>query len=54
MSVSRRELRRLRSAGWEVVEDGPVIRVGRMLRWLTTGRTPTRKVTIARTQRGSR
>ena len=24
MSVSRREVRRLRSAGWEVVETGPV------------------------------
>ena len=29
MSVSRRELRRLESAGWEVVEDGPHRRVVR-------------------------
>ena len=54
MSVSRRELRRLESAGWEVVEDGPAIRVGRVLRWLATGREPAPKVTVVRTQRRSR
>jgi hypothetical protein len=53
MSLSRRELRRLRSAGWEVVEDGPAVRVGRVLRWLATGRTSTPKVTVVRTQRRS-
>jgi hypothetical protein len=55
MSLSRRDVRRL-SAGWEVVEDGPAVRVGRALAWLVTGRTSARKVTVVRAaaQRGSR
>ena len=55
MSLSRRDVRRLRSAGWEVVEDGPAVRVRRALAWLVTGRTPARKFTVVRAaQRGSR
>lgn len=55
MSLSRRDVRRLRSAGWEVVEDGPAVRVRRALAWLITGCTPARKVTVVRAaQRGSR
>jgi hypothetical protein len=54
MSVSRRDARRLRSAGWEVVQVGPWVRVRRGLWWLVTGRTPAPKVTVVRSGRGSR
>lgn len=37
MSLSRRDVRRLRSAGWEVVEVSPAATVRRVLWWLVTG-----------------
>jgi hypothetical protein len=54
MSLSRREVRRLQSAGWEVVQVGPGPRVRRALWWLVTGRRPAPKVTVVRAGRGSR
>ncbi len=52
MSVSRREVRRLRSAGWEVVETGPGVRVRRVLWWLVTGSRPARAVSVIRARQG--
>ena len=52
MSVSRSEVRRLRSAGWEVVQVGPGLRVGRVLWWLVTGRKPAPAVSVVRSRRG--
>jgi hypothetical protein len=52
MSVSRRQARRLRSAGWEVVPVRPSVRIGRVLWWLLTGRKPASPVKVQR--RGSR
>jgi hypothetical protein len=54
MSVSRRDARRLRSAGWEVVQVGPWVRVGRGLWWLVTGRTPAPTVSVVKAGRGRR
>jgi hypothetical protein len=34
MSLSRREIRDLRSAGWEVIENGPAVQLSRLLRAL--------------------
>jgi hypothetical protein len=48
MSVSRREVRRLRSAGWEVVETGPGVYLRRVLWSLVTGRRPAPAVMRAR------
>ena len=52
MSVSRREIRRLRSAGWEVVETGPGVHVRRVLWWLLTGRRPAPAVSVVRARPG--
>ena len=54
MSLSRSEVRRLRSAGWEVVETGPGVRIRRALWWLVTGHSAAPKVRVVRTSRGSR
>ena len=48
MSLSRRDVRRLRSAGWEVVETGPGVLVRHALWRLVTGRRPAPNVTVAR------
>jgi hypothetical protein len=49
VSLSRRDVRRLRAAGWEVIETGPGARVRAALRWLITGRRPVPSVTAVRT-----
>ena len=54
MSVSRREVRRLRSAGWEVVQVGSGVRVRRALWWLVTGRRPAPRVNVVRASGRSR
>jgi hypothetical protein len=54
MSVSRRELRRLQSAGWEVVPVGPGVRVRRVLWHLVSGRRPAPALTVVPARRGSR
>jgi hypothetical protein len=51
MSLSRREVRRLRSAGWEVVEVGPGARVQRLLWRLVSGRRPTPTLSVVRARR---
>lgn len=51
MSLSRRDVRRLRSAGWEVVENGPSVR-RRMVWWLVSGRRPAPRVSVVRARRG--
>ena len=51
MSLSRRDVRRLRSAGWEVIEVGPAATVRRVLWWLVTGRRPTSAVSVVRARR---
>jgi hypothetical protein len=54
MSLSRRDVQRLRSAGWEVVETGPGIRVRRALSRLVTGRRSAPNVTMVRASGRSR
>ena len=54
MSLSRRDVQRLRSAGWEVVETGPGIRVRRAMWRLITGRRPAPNVTVVRASERSR
>ncbi len=54
MSLSRRDVRRLRSAGWEVIDVGPAVRVRRVLWWLVTGHKPTPDVSVVRSPRRSR
>lgn len=51
MSLSRSDVRRLRSAGWEVVETGPRLR-RRVLWWLVTGRRPAPRVSVVRARQG--
>jgi hypothetical protein len=48
MSLSRRDVRRLRSAGWEVVEVGPAVSIRRMLWRLVSGRQSARTVSMVR------
>ena len=52
MSVSRREVRRLRSAGREVIETGPGVQLRRVLWWLLTGRRPAAAVSVVRARHG--
>ena len=52
MSLSRRDVRRLRSAGWEVIETGPGVRVRTALRRLVTGRRPAPSATVVRARQG--
>ena len=55
MSLSRRDVRRLRSAGWDVAQhDGFAKRAGRFLAWLLTGREQKPSVTVVRYPRGKR
>jgi hypothetical protein len=42
MSLSRREIRHLRSAGWEVIEDGPAVELRRLLVAVFGRRSPAR------------
>jgi hypothetical protein len=51
MSLSRRDVRRLRSAGWEVVQVGPGVTARRVLWSLITGRRPARGVSVVRAPR---
>jgi hypothetical protein len=44
MSLSRRDVRQLRSAGWEVIEDGPGARMRRVLSSLVSRRWQRRMV----------
>jgi hypothetical protein len=52
MSLSRRDVRRLRSAGWEVIEVGPGATLRRILWRLVTGRRPASTVSVVRATRG--
>lgn len=53
MSLSRREVRRLRAAGFEIARhDGFAKRAGRFLAWLLTGRAQKPSVTVVRYPRG--
>ena len=54
MSLSRRDVQRLRSAGWEVIEDGPGVRVRRVLWRLIRSRRPVPRVSVVRARWGSR
>jgi hypothetical protein len=51
MSLSRSDVRRLRSAGWEIVETGPRVRIRRTLWWLATGRRRAPGVRVVRAHR---
>lgn len=55
MSLSRRDVRRLRAAGWDVARhDGFAKRTGRFLAWLLTGHAQKPSVTVVRYPRGWR
>lgn len=54
MSLSRRDIQRLRAAGWEVIEDGLGVRVRRALWRLVSGRSPAPTVGVVPARRRSR
>jgi hypothetical protein len=55
MSLSRREVRRLRAAGFEIAQhDGFAKRAGRFLLWLLTGREQPPSVTVVKYPRDRR
>ena len=54
MSLSRSQVRELRSAGWTVIEEGPLVELRRVLRSLSRRRRPVERFVHLPVRRGAR